>query len=168
MFANFGRSLEGQGGPTRGSKVFNTIFQMEAATFAKTHKLSTARNTSSNHLRLQRLMRLLSAANNQATRRNEIIKSYLQLDSSSNRYAPRLPQQETAASPKRASLVYHPRDWYGTENKNKTTTQKCHAEICEPGGNKCTMRKPRLPTILQRLPNVSKVAGVWRSCVLVS
>ena len=27
---NFGRSLEGQGGPTRGSKVFNTIIQMEA------------------------------------------------------------------------------------------------------------------------------------------
>ena len=39
-------------------------------------------------------MRLLLAANNQATRRNEIIKSYLQLGSSSNRYAPRLPQQE--------------------------------------------------------------------------
>ena len=27
---NFGRSLEGQEGPTRGSKVFNTIIQMEA------------------------------------------------------------------------------------------------------------------------------------------
>ena len=27
---NFGRSLEGQGRPTRGSKVFNTIIQMEA------------------------------------------------------------------------------------------------------------------------------------------
>ena len=110
-------------------------------------------------------MRLLLAANNQATRRNEIIKSYLQLGSSSNRYAPRLPQQETKssksflrrtqfwvrktfskpASLKRASLVYHLRDWYGTENKNETTTQKCHAEICEPGSNKCTMRKPRLP-----------------------
>ena len=45
-------------------------------------------------------MRLLLAANNQATRRNEIIKSYLQLGSSSNRYAPRLPQQETKASTK--------------------------------------------------------------------
>ena len=42
----------------------------------------------------KRLMRLLLAANNQATRRNETIKSYLQLGSSSNRYAPRLPQQE--------------------------------------------------------------------------
>ena len=41
-------------------------------------------------------MRLL-AANNQATRRNEIIKSYLQLGSS-NRYAPRLPQQETSST----------------------------------------------------------------------
>ena len=45
-------------------------------------------------------MRLRSAANNQATRRNEIIKSYLQLGSSSNRYAPRLPQQETKSSTK--------------------------------------------------------------------
>ena len=45
-------------------------------------------------------MRLRSAANNQATRRYEIIKSYLQLGSSSNRYAPRLPQQETKSSTK--------------------------------------------------------------------
>ena len=45
-------------------------------------------------------MRLLLAANNQATRRNEIIKSYLQLGSSSNRYAPRWPQQETKSSTK--------------------------------------------------------------------
>ena len=45
-------------------------------------------------------MRLLLAANNQATRRNEIIKSYLQLGSSSNRYAPGLPQQETKSSTK--------------------------------------------------------------------
>ena len=45
-------------------------------------------------------MRLLLAANNQATRRNEIIKSYLQLGSSSNRYAPRLPQRETKSSTK--------------------------------------------------------------------
>ena len=45
-------------------------------------------------------MRLLLAANNQATRRNEIIKSYLQLGSNSNRYAPRLPQQETKSSTK--------------------------------------------------------------------
>ena len=45
-------------------------------------------------------MRLLLAANNQATRRNEIIKSYLQLGSSSNRYAPCLPQQETKSCTK--------------------------------------------------------------------
>ena len=44
-------------------------------------------------------MSLLLAANNQATRRNEI-KSYLQLVSSSNRYAPRLPQQEPKSSTK--------------------------------------------------------------------
>ena len=45
-------------------------------------------------------MRLLLATNNQATRRNEIIKRYLQLGSSSNRYAPRLLQQETKSSTK--------------------------------------------------------------------
>ena len=45
-------------------------------------------------------MRFLLAASNQATRQNEIIKSYLQLGSSSNRYAPRLPQQETKSSTK--------------------------------------------------------------------
>jgi hypothetical protein len=27
---NFGRSVEGQAGPTRGSEVFNTIIQLEA------------------------------------------------------------------------------------------------------------------------------------------
>ena len=62
---------------------------------------STARNTSSNHLSCKRLMRLLLAANNQATRRNEIIKSYLQLGSSSNRYAPPLaPNKKTKSSTK--------------------------------------------------------------------
>ena len=44
-------------------------------------------------------MHLLLAAINQATRRNEI-KSNLQLGSNSNRYAPRLPQQETKSSTK--------------------------------------------------------------------
>ena len=48
----------------------------------------------------KRRMRLLLAANNQAIRRNEIIKSCLQLGSSSNRYAPRLLQQETKSSTK--------------------------------------------------------------------
>ena len=32
------------------------------------------------------------------------------------------------------------------ENKSETTKpQKCHTVICEPGSNKGTMRKPRLP-----------------------
>jgi len=44
-------------------------------------------------------MRLL-AATNQATRQNEMIKSYLKLGSSSNRYARRFPQQETKSSTK--------------------------------------------------------------------
>jgi hypothetical protein len=39
-------------------------------------------------------MRLLLTANNQATRRNKIIKSYLQLGSSSPRYAPCLPNKK--------------------------------------------------------------------------
>ena len=50
-------------------------------------------------------MRFLLAASNQATRRNEIIKSYLPLGSSSNRYAPRLPQQETKSSTKQQFWV---------------------------------------------------------------
>jgi hypothetical protein len=37
-------------------------------------------------------------ANNQATRRNEITNSHLQLGSSSNRYASSLPQQEIKSS----------------------------------------------------------------------
>ena len=41
--------------------------------------------------------------------------------------------------------LYHLRDWYGTEIKSETKTQKGHTVICEPGSNKCTMRKPRLP-----------------------
>ena len=39
-------------------------------------------------------MRLLLAANNQPTRRNEIIKSYLKTGSSSNRYAPPCPNKK--------------------------------------------------------------------------
>jgi len=29
--------------------------------------------------------------------------------------------------------------------KRRWTEKKCHTEICEPGINKSTMRKPRLP-----------------------
>ena len=67
-------------------------------------------------------MRLLLAANNQATRRNEITKSYLQLGSSSNRYAPRLPQQETKSSTKQLP----PTDpILGPENLLKTGLECC-------------------------------------------
>ena len=99
---NFGRSLEGQGGPTRGSKVFNTIIQMEAGHLRENPQIPQQQETlqAITYKAAKRLMRLLLAANNQATRRNEIIKSYLQLGSSSNRYAPRLPQQETKSSTK--------------------------------------------------------------------
>ena len=31
------------------------------------------------------------------------------------------------------------------EKSEQTTPQKCHTVICEPGSNKGTMRKPRLP-----------------------
>jgi len=55
-------------------------------------------NTSSNHLTLQKAAAPSLAANNQATRQNEITKSHLQLGSSSNRYALRLPQQETKST----------------------------------------------------------------------
>ena len=42
--------------------------------------------------------------------------------------------------------LYHLRDWYGNvKQKRNNQTTKCHTIICEPGSNKCTMRKPRLP-----------------------
>ena len=68
-----------------GSKVFNTIIQLEPTA------CGTARNTSSNHPTLQKAAASSLAANNQATRRNKIITSYLQLGSSSNRCTPCLP-----------------------------------------------------------------------------
>ena len=75
---NFGRSLEGQGGPTRGSKVFNTIIQMEADRLRENPQTPQQQETlQAITYGCKRLMRLLLAANNQATRRNEIIKSYL-------------------------------------------------------------------------------------------
>ena len=76
MAENFGR-------PTRGSKVFNT-FKWKPATCAKNHKLRNSKKTLQDHQGCKRLMRLL-AANSQATGRNEITKSYLQLGSSSSR-----------------------------------------------------------------------------------
>ena len=81
----------------------------------------------------KRLMRLLLAANNQATRRNEIIKSYLQLGSSSNRYAPRLPQQETKSSTKQLP----PTDpILGPENLLKTGFAQKGLPSCPSGRHK--------------------------------
>ena len=42
--------------------------------------------------------------------------------------------------------IVSPRDWYGNGKANNKTKrpQQCHTEICEPGSNKSTMRKPRL------------------------
>ena len=78
-------------------------------------------------------MRLRSAANNQATRRNEIIKSYLQLGSSSNRYAPRLPQQETKSSTKQLA----PMDpILGPENLLKTGFAQKGLPSCPCGRHK--------------------------------
>ena len=78
-------------------------------------------------------MRLRSAANSQATRRNEIIKSYLQLGSSSNRYAPRLPQQETKSSTKQLA----PMDpILGPENLLKTGFAQKGLPSCPSGRHK--------------------------------
>ena len=81
-------------------------------------------------------MRLLLAVNYQATRQNEIIKSYLQLGSSSNRYAPRLPQQETKSSTKQLP----PTDpILGPENLLKTGfAQKGLPSRCDVGFKKAT------------------------------
>ena len=70
---------------------------------------------------------------NQATRRNEIIKSYLQLGSSSNRYAPRLPQQETKSSTKQLA----PTDpILGPENLLKTGFAQKGLPSCPSGRHK--------------------------------
>ena len=77
-------------------------------------------------------MRSRLAANNQATRRNEIIKSYLQLGSSSNRYAPRLPQ-ETKSSTKQLA----PTDpILGPENLLKTGFAQKGLPSCPSGRHK--------------------------------
>ena len=83
---------------------------------AKTLKLRNAKK----HLKqspkgCKRLMSLPLAANNQATRRNKIIRSKLQVGSSSNRYAPRLLQQETFFSSSVADVALKARSLH--ENK---------------------------------------------------
>ena len=78
-------------------------------------------------------MRLLLAANNQATRRNEIIKSYLQLGSSSNRYAPRLPSQEPKSSTKQLPLTG---PFLGPENILKTGFAQKGLPSCPSGRHK--------------------------------
>ena len=40
--------------------------------------------------------------------------------------------------------IVSPQDWYGNVNKSEQQTTKSHTKICEPGSNRCTMRKPRL------------------------
>ena len=91
----------GKGGQQGAVKYSIQSFKWKPTTCAKTHKLrNSKKHFKQSPIGCKRLMRLRSAANNQATRRNEQIKSYLQLGSSSNRYAPRLPQQETKSSTK--------------------------------------------------------------------
>ena len=42
--------------------------------------------------------------------------------------------------------LYHLRDWYGNvKTKAKNRQQSAIQQFCEPGSNKSTMRKPRLP-----------------------
>ena len=96
-------------------------------------------------------MRLRLAANNQATRRNEIIKSYLQLGSSSNRYAPRLPQQETKSSTKQLA----PTDpILGPENLLKTGFAQRTSLVALPVAisHKASLKPTRCPsaTLIQK------------------
>ena len=78
-------------------------------------------------------MRLLLAANNQGTRRNETIKATFKLGSSSNRYAPRLPQQETKSSTKQLP----PTDpILGPENLLKTGFAQKGLPSCPSGRHK--------------------------------
>ena len=73
------------------------------ATCAKPANSARTRNTSSNHLTLQNADGpCFLAANNQATRRNQITRSLLPPGSSSNGYTTRLPQQGTKSTKKLA------------------------------------------------------------------
>ena len=92
----------GKGGQQGAVKYSIQSSKWKPTTCAKTHKLrNSKKHFKQSPIGCKRLMRLRSAANNQAARRNEIIKGHLQLGSSSNRYAPRLPQQETKSSTKK-------------------------------------------------------------------
>ena len=54
-----------------------------------------------------------------------------------------------------------------TENKSETTRpQKCHTELCEPGSNKSTMRKPRLPPAMQE-PRDHRVSAARATCAQI-
>ena len=95
MAENFGRSLEGQGGPQGAVKYSIQSFKWKPATCAKTHKLrNSKKHFKQSPIRLQKAdaPSFSSKQSSHQTKRNN--KSYLQLGSSSNRYAPRLPQQE--------------------------------------------------------------------------
>ena len=88
---NFGKSLEGQEGPTRGSKVSIQSFKWKPTTCAKTLKL---RNSKKHFKQSPKAAKGWCAFVQQQTRRNEIMKSYLQLGSSSNRHAPACPNKK--------------------------------------------------------------------------
>ena len=78
-------------------------------------------------------MGLLLAANNQATRRNQIIRSQLPPGLSSNGYAPRLPQQRTKSSTKQLA----PTDpILGPENLLKTGFAQKGLPSCLSGRHK--------------------------------
>ena len=98
---NFGRTLEGQGGPQGAVKYSIQSFKWKPATCAKTHKLrNNKKHFKQSPIRLQKADAPSFSSKQSSHQTNEIIKSYLQLGSSSNRYAPRLPQQETKSSTK--------------------------------------------------------------------
>jgi hypothetical protein len=68
---------------------------------------------------------------------------------------------------KKDDNVVSPRDWYGKGKTNNKTTrpQLCHTEICEPGINKSTMRKPRLPPARSlEITKCSRTGNILTDC----
>ena len=88
------RRLERQGGPTRGSRVFNTIIQMEAGHLRENPQTPQQQETP------QAITWGLQKADGLSFSGRQSSHQKLQVGSSSNRYAPRLPQQETKSSTK--------------------------------------------------------------------
>ena len=88
------KTVRGGKKPVRGKKKTGRGRKKTSSRKVQLCNPKSCRNGKNTFPQREKAAALLLAASNQATRRNEIIKSYLQLGSSSNRCAIRLPQDQ--------------------------------------------------------------------------